>query len=78
MLGLNLLRPATTAFASSSRITLTTPLVATHAVGQIQSQARFRSDLAPRRTKYRKAQKGRVSIPTVSHISEISSHELTA
>jgi len=78
MLGFSLLRPTTTAFASSSRITLTTPLIATHAVGQIQSQARFRSDLAPRRTKYRKAQKGRVSIPTVSHISDVSSYELTS
>jgi hypothetical protein len=61
MLGLNLpsvLRPAS-AFASSSRLTLA-PIV----TGQI----RFRSDLAPRRTKYRKAQKGRVSIPTVSII----------
>ena len=58
MLGLNLLRP-TTAFASSSRLTLSAPI----ALNQVQS--RFRSDLAPRRTKYRKAQKGRVSIPTV-------------
>jgi len=61
MLGINLLRPTVTAtaFASSSRLTLSTPIVAA------QVGSRFRSDLAPRRTKYRKAQKGRVSIPTV-------------
>jgi hypothetical protein len=75
MLGLNLLRPATSAFASSSRITLSTPLIANQVQGQLQS--RFRSDLAPRRTKYRKAQKGRVSIPTVCPLS-FANHELTA
>jgi ribosomal protein L16 len=62
MLGLNLLRP-TTAFASSSRLTLSAPI----ALNQVQS--RFRSDIAPRLTKYRKAQKGRVSIPTVCPLS---------
>lgn len=49
---------SSSSFASSSRLTLTSPIV---------NQVRFRSQLAPRRTKYRKSQKGRVSLPTVSY-----------
>lgn len=55
-------------FASSSRVTLAAFQQPTSAQGSIfalaqgQGQVRFRSQLAPKRTKYRKAQKGRVSV----------------
>lgn len=68
MLGLrsplsSLLRPSS--IASTSRVLLPS-LPTSSPVPNIPGtlQVRFRGQLAPRRTKYRKAQKGRVSIPT--------------
>lgn len=56
-----LLRPS--AFASSSRVTLAAfikPEVPKQSLGQ--GQIRWKSVLAPRRMKYKKAQKGRVGV----------------
>jgi hypothetical protein len=67
--------------ASSSRVTLAafgqTPVGQNVAgpssiFGMAQGQVRFRSQFAPKRTKYRKAQKGRVSVRPLSLVLSCS------
>ena len=55
---------SSSARSSSLLSSATRPLAATWQAGN-QQQQRFRSQLAPRRTKYRKAHKGRVAVRTL-------------